>query len=85
MAVESHAHWRDSARSVKFFMLEGEAVFPFLLLLIHWSLWTLGIAIAATIFSSMLIRYGLSMPVFFRALRTYIAGKRKFAHPWWMD
>lgn len=81
----SQAHWRDSARSVKFFILEGEAVFPFLLLLVHWSLWTLGLAIAATLFCSLLIRYGMTMPVFFRTLRSYIAGKRKFAHPWWME
>lgn len=85
MAIESTAHWRDSARSVKFFMLESEAVFPFLILIIHWSWWTLGIAIAATLFFSVLIHYGLNMKTFFRALRSFIAGKRKFAHPWWMN
>jgi intracellular multiplication protein IcmT len=85
MAVDSNSHWRDSARSVKFFMLEGEAVFPFIILLIHWSFWTLGIAIGATLFFSVLIHYGLNMRTFFRILRSFIAGKRKYVHPWWMN
>jgi intracellular multiplication protein IcmT len=85
MAIESTAHWRDSARSVKFFMLESEAVFPFVILLVHWSFVTLGVAIAATVFFSILIRYGMNIPVFFRTLRSFIAGKRKYAHPWWSN
>ena len=83
--MQNTAHWRDSARPVKFFFLEGEAVFPFFILIVHWSYLTFGIAVIATLFFTILSHYGLNMPTFFRVLRGIVAGKRKYAHPWWLE
>ena len=80
----SNAHWRDSARSVRFFMLDGEAAFPFLLVLVWPRLWTLFIAFVFMGFFTILSRFGLSPSVFFRMLRGFIAGRHIQSTPWWM-
>lgn len=77
------AHWRDSARSVRLFFLDFRACFPVLLLIFHIRLWTLILAVVVTIFFSLLDRWGFSLVVFGRWLRSYIAGPRKIAQPWW--
>lgn len=77
------AHWRDSARSVRFFIIDYRATFPLLILLFHIRLWTFFFAIIATVFFSMLERFGFTPGVFLRWLRSYLAGPRKIAQPWW--
>jgi len=79
------AHWRDSARPVKFFMLDGKACFPLLLFIMHIRLWTLIVAIIAMLFFGILNHYGFSVTVFTRWLRNFAAGTRRLATPWWMD
>jgi intracellular multiplication protein IcmT len=81
----SDAHWRDSARPIRFFMWDGKAVFPLILFLMYPRWWTLGVALATMMFFTLLIRYGLKINVFLRWLRTAIAGNRKFSKPWWME
>lgn len=83
MAIED-SHWRDSARPVKFFMWDGRAAFPVLIFILHMALWTLITALALIAFFSMLNRYGFTPMVFFRWLRSAIAGSHKTAIPWWM-
>jgi len=77
------AHWRDSARSVRFWFVDFRACFPLLIFLLHIRLWTFLIAVVATAFFAALERYGFTPSVFARWLRSYIAGPRKIAHPWW--
>lgn len=77
------AHWRDSARAVKFFIWDGKTAFPMLLFLLHIKIWTFAVALAAMIFFSILNRYGFSVDVFLRWFRSRIAGRRKIAVPWW--
>ena len=77
------AHWRDSARSVRLFFLDFRACFPLLILLFHIRLWTFILAVVATIFFTLLERYGFSLVIFLRWLRAFIAGNRKIAQPWW--
>ncbi len=84
MAINPDAHWRDSARPVMFFGLDGRAAFPVVIFLMHISLWTFGITIFFMIFFSLLNRYGFTPMVFFRWMRNVIAGKRKLSQPWWM-
>lgn len=79
------AHWRDSARNVRFWIVDYRACFPLLILLFHIRLWTFTFAVVATIFFSMLERYGFTPAVFMRWMRSYIAGPRKIAQPWWKD
>jgi intracellular multiplication protein IcmT len=79
------AHWRDSARSARFFIFDAKAAFPMLLFLIHIRLWTFIVAVTATLFFTLLNRYGFSVEVFLRWLRSFLAGRRKLAIPWWMN
>lgn len=77
------AHWRDSARNVRFWVIDYRATFPLLFFLLHIRLWTFIVAIVATIFFALLERYGFTVGVFLRWTRAFVAGPRKIAQPWW--
>ena len=80
--VVNEAHWRDSARSVRFFIWDGQLAFPLIIPILYpRSYWTWGIAFFAIIFFSVLNRYGFSPIVFLRWVRAAIAGKRKLVDP----
>ena len=85
MKNNTQAHWRDSARNVRFFILDGKAVFPLVFVLMYPRLWTLILALVATVFFTILSRYGFSISVFGRWLRSLFSGRRKMAIPWWMN
>lgn len=80
---DSYAHWRDSARPAKFFIVDYRAAFPLLLFLLHIRWWSFLLAIVAILFFTLLERYGFTVNVFLRWLRSGLAGKRKFARAWW--
>lgn len=71
------AKWRDSSRSPKFYGIDGTAVFPILLFLLHIKMWTLIVAIFGIVFFSVLRSYGFKLSIFFRWLRNILAGNRK--------
>lgn len=77
------AHWRDSARTVRLWFIDFRACFPLLILFFHVRLWTFILAIIATLFFSLLERYGFTVAIFLRWFRSYLAGPRKIAQPWW--
>jgi intracellular multiplication protein IcmT len=77
------AHWRDSARNVRLWFIDFRACFPLLFLLFHIRLWTFILAVLAILFFTALERYGFSVAVFLRWFRSYLAGPRKIAQPWW--
>jgi intracellular multiplication protein IcmT len=77
------AHWRDSARNVRFFIVDFRATFPLLILILHIRLWTFLVAVVTTVLFSLLERWGFTVAIFLRFLRAYIAGPRKIAQPWW--
>ena len=58
------AHWRDSARTVRLWIVDFRACFPLLILLFHIRLWTFIIAVLATVFFAGIERYGFSLAVF---------------------
>ncbi len=76
------AHWRDSARTPKFFFMDAYSAIPLLLFLLHIRLWTFMLACAVTGFFVLLNRFGFSVPVFVRWLRAFIVGKDRMARPW---
>lgn len=78
------AHWRDSARDLKFFFVDAKMAFPFILWLMHMKLWTLFVAIGAMIFFTVLNYFGFSPVVFLRWFRALFAGRRKMSKPWWI-
>jgi intracellular multiplication protein IcmT len=77
-------HWRDSARTARFWIFDAPACFPVLLALLHIRWWTFGLAIFAVLFFTLLNRRGFTVVVFFRWLRTFLAGPVKKAKPWWI-
>lgn len=78
-----YAHWRDSARNARFFVIDAIASFPFLFFLLHIRFWTFLIALVMTIFFTCLHRFGYTLPVFLRYIISIIAGPKKYANPWW--
>lgn len=79
------AHWRDSARPIRFFIWDGKAAFPLVAVLMFPRWWTLIIAVICMMFFSLLNKYGLTVSVFLRWIRSWLAGPRKQARPWWRD
>jgi intracellular multiplication protein IcmT len=79
------AHWRDSARSPRFFMIDARASFFILFFLVHIQMWTGILALVNIVFFSIIEHYGFSIPVFFRWLRLNIAGPIKLSQPWWIE
>lgn len=78
------AHWRDSARDLKFFFVDAKAAFPLIFFLMHIQWWTLYVALVAMFFFTALNRFGFSPMIFVRWLRSFCAGRRRIAKPWWI-
>lgn len=81
----ANAHWRDSARMAKLFIIDANAAFPLLLFLVHIKVWTFVAAALFMTFFTILGRYGYSIGVFLRILRCFFAGSRKVVIPWWRN
>ena len=77
------AHWRDSARSARFFMVDARAAFPIFLFLMHIRIWTGVLVLVSAIFFGIIEHYGFTVPVFLRWIRTSIAGGVKSSQRWW--
>lgn len=82
MIDPANAHWRNSARHPRLFMMDAYAAFPLLLFLLHIRWWTFFLAIMAAIFFATLERFGFTIPVFLRLFRTFLAGPKRPARPW---
>jgi intracellular multiplication protein IcmT len=80
----STASWRDSARPIRFFMLDGKSVFPVVILLMHIRLWTFVLSLVTVVFFSVLIRFGITPRIFLRMVRNRMAGPRRYANPRWL-
>lgn len=79
------AHWRDAARSVRFFFWDGKAAFPLVVFLFYMRLSTLIVTLLSVVFFSILNRFGYSPVVFLRLVRSLLSGPRKLSRPWWMN
>lgn len=76
------AHWRDSARTPKFFILDAFSAIPLLVFLLHIRVWSFILALIVATFFALLKRFGFSLPVFVRLMRSTFAGKQRSAHSW---
>jgi len=85
MPITESTHWRDSARTARFFVMDARAAFPLILCILHIRMWTIILAMVAMGFFAMLERYGFSVPVFIRWFRCLLAGRHKLSRPWWRD
>jgi intracellular multiplication protein IcmT len=77
------AHWRDSARTARFFMFDARAAFPIIIFLMHIEFWTGMMVLFSCVFFAIIERYGFTVPVFFRWLRVFFAGPNRISKPWW--
>lgn len=77
------SHWRDSARSPRFFLVDARAAFPVFLFLLHIRVWTGILVILSAVFFGIVEHYGFTIPVFLRWLRSFLAGTVKSSRPWW--
>jgi len=76
-------HWRDSARSARFFMVDARAAFPIFLFLMHIRVWTAVVALVSIVFFGFIEHYGFTVPVFLRWLRSTLGGSNIVSSPWW--
>jgi intracellular multiplication protein IcmT len=74
-------HWRNTMKTVRFFMFDARAGFFVALLLVHARLWTLLLLLIVFAFFSILERRGLSFPSAIRAIRLWITGPKR---PGWI-
>jgi intracellular multiplication protein IcmT len=77
------SHWRDSARTARFFMVDARAAFPIFLFLMHIRVWTGVLVLVSAVFFGVLEHYGFTVPVFLRWSRNFLAGSIKSVKPWW--
>lgn len=76
------AHWRDSARTPMFFMVDAYSAIPLFLFLLHIRLWTFLLACSVCAFFMLLNKFGFKMPIFFRWIRAFVAGNIRSARSW---
>ncbi len=84
-SFKSDTHWRDSARVPRFFVVDARAAFPLVLFILHISLWTFIIALVFMLFFSTIERFGFTVKIFFRWLKSFLAGPHKTCSPWWKE
>ena len=77
--AEKHGiwHWRNSMKTVRFFMFDAKAGAFILLLLMHARVWTLILAITANVIFYILERKGLRFASAIRAVRVWFMGQRR--------
>ncbi len=75
--------WRDTGRTVRFFMFDAKAGIPFFVFLGHIKLWTFGFSLITFVVFGVLERFGISLPVALRMLRSWIAGPIRYGVAWW--
>ena len=83
MPILDTTHWRDVARTPRFYFMDAFAAFPLLLFFLHIRLWTFLTAIAFVAFFVLLERFRFTIPVFFRYIKSTVAGPFRSAKPWW--
>lgn len=83
MPILDNTHWRDVARTPRFYFMDAWSALPILLFLMHMRLWTFILSIVCMIFFIILEKFKFTVPVFFRWLRATIAGPIRSAKPWW--
>ena len=79
------AHWRDSSRNPRFFMVDALAALPLVFWLLHMRSWTFYLAMATMVFFMILERFQFTVPVFVRWLRSFIAGNDRLSYPWFRE
>jgi len=83
MAILEDTHWRDAARTPRFYFMDAYSAIPLLFLFLHISLTTFLVCVMVMVFFIALEKFKFTLPVFFRWLKASIAGPMRTARPWW--
>lgn len=67
-------HWRNSMKTVRFFIFDARAGFFVVLVLVHARLWTLCLAVLVMTIFWLFERKSLTFPAALRAIRVWIIG-----------
>lgn len=80
------SNYRDAARDPAFFdgALDARSILPLLLLILHFSVITLGMALLASAFFAALSLNKLTIPRLYRKIRSFIRGPSVTGRPFWM-
>jgi intracellular multiplication protein IcmT len=70
----SNVHWRNTARSVRFFAFDARAAAPLLVTILHTRIWTLVLSIIIILFFVLLERFGLTLNIAMRRFRLWLTG-----------
>ena len=70
-------HWRDSARTPRFFIIDARGAFPVVLAFFRPHLWTFGLAFIFLIALGILEYFKIPLIVGARLARGWLAGKKK--------
>lgn len=71
--------WHNTGRSVRFFGVDGKALFLLVLMIYHVALWTFVTAVAGITVLVLLERRGYSIPNALRRLRLFLVGNHRRA------
>jgi len=74
--------WRNTALVARFFIFDARAVLPFVGFLAHIKWWTFGVAVFSFVLFGILERFGISVSVALRLLRSWIAGPVRYGVAW---
>jgi intracellular multiplication protein IcmT len=75
--------WRESGRTVRFFIFDGRSAAALVIWFAHWSWWTFYIAVGTLVFFAALERFNYTLPVARRKAMVLMLGKMRRARPWW--
>jgi intracellular multiplication protein IcmT len=81
LQVQKPWHWRNTQKTVRFFIFDARAGFFVVLVLVHARLWTLTLAIFVMFIFWLLERKSLTFPAALRAIRVWFIGPRR---PGWI-
>jgi len=71
--------WRNTGKTVRFFMVDGRAMVFLLLAIYHISYWTAGLCVLGIALLTLLENKGYTLPNAARKLQILIIGKKKSA------
>lgn len=75
--------WRHSALPARFFFFDARAAVGFAIFMLHWSLITFEFAVVMFVLFGVLERWGFSVAVAWRWLRSRLAGGLRPSVSWW--
>ncbi len=76
------SHWRNSMKPTRFFFMDARAALFFLVLMMHFRLWTFLAVLTITVIFWMAERFGLTYGAALRAVRLYIIGPNRPSLIW---